>query len=143
MKYTVYHATNPTFGVPNLPETPFFEKVAEVNAVNIEDAYRLTNNIDRDWTKNHGVKAVRKGLRSTSVGDIIIDQESGKAWRCENAGWKETILATSRQSTKGIELTEFQMNIGLEACTIIYNNREPLFDDNDIDAILSLKRYHP
>jgi len=37
----------------------------------LEWAYRATNHIDSDWTKNPGVIAVGDRLRSTSVGDVM------------------------------------------------------------------------
>jgi hypothetical protein len=46
--------------------------VATVETFNPEDAYRLTNHIDSDWTKNPGVHALEGNHRSTSVGDLIV-----------------------------------------------------------------------
>lgn len=48
-------------------------KVAEVKSDCLAQAYELTNNIDRPWTENSGVRSFGDGrsIRSTSVGDII------------------------------------------------------------------------
>ena len=70
---------------PSFPEE--FILVAEVDVVVVEDAYRLTNHIDHDWSLNSSVTAFRKS-RSTSVGDVIIDCE-GARHRCLNAGWEQ------------------------------------------------------
>lgn len=86
---TVFHARLPTFGYGEAPAWPAaYEKVAEVEATNLDDAYQLTNNIDSDWTTNAGVRAEPGRFRSTSVGDVIVDGE-GRAWRCEPVGWAE------------------------------------------------------
>lgn len=50
-----------------------YRLVAEVNTVDLDTAYRLTNNIDDVWTKNPGVKVyVGESDRSTSVGDLLV-----------------------------------------------------------------------
>ena len=50
----------------------FIQKVAEVEGDNMGNAFRLTNHIESDWTKNEGVSAMGNGQwRSTSVGDVM------------------------------------------------------------------------
>jgi hypothetical protein len=44
--------------------------VAEVETDSLEEAYRLTNHLDKSWYENHGVKTLLKS-RSTSVGDVL------------------------------------------------------------------------
>ena len=93
MRYKVFHAIKPTFGVPGLPQPKFpeeFEKVAEVEALSKEQVFAKTNNIDTPWTKNEGVNAVREKIRSTSVGDVIED-ETGKKFITDMIGWKEIV----------------------------------------------------
>jgi hypothetical protein len=52
--------------------------VAVVDAADLEEAYRLTNNIDTPWHDNPGVKVMDKeATRSTSVGDLIVEGPAG------------------------------------------------------------------
>jgi hypothetical protein len=87
----VYHAINPTFGMMIHPE--FNDKnyvlVAEVNEETLDNAFTMTNHIDRDWTSKvrEGFVVHKKDSRSTSVSDVIV--KDGVAYRCENMGWKE------------------------------------------------------
>jgi hypothetical protein len=89
MKYTVYHAKNPNFGFTEHPEfnEVNFDKVAEVEAEQIDKAYCLTNHILKVWWKNAGVVCFNQS-RSTSVGDVMVDAD-GKKFRCEMVGWEE------------------------------------------------------
>jgi hypothetical protein len=48
-----------------------FEYVATVETEYLEEAYRETNNIDKAWSLNTNVKAVRRENRSTSAGDLL------------------------------------------------------------------------
>lgn len=92
MKFYVYHADEPTFGMKmeDRPEPVFpegFRKVAVVNCEGIEDVFRVTNHIHQDWTKNEEVGWHADQVRSTSVGDIVID-ENMEMFRCSSFGWK-------------------------------------------------------
>lgn len=95
MKFKVYHDINPTFGRNKSPEfnSSNYEKVADLditgrNRCDVEEAYVDTNHITCDWTTNKSVLWHKDGhLRSTSVGDVIIDQ-SGEGFLCEFIGWK-------------------------------------------------------
>lgn len=42
----------------------------------LERVYHDTNHIDSDWTKNPRVVKIADQVRSTSVGDIIVDSHS-------------------------------------------------------------------
>lgn len=89
MKYEVYHAVKPTFGmsVPKFPEE--YAKVAIVEAGDLEDVFRLTNHIDEDWMKNPEVlETVGVRFRSTSVGDVVVDGDK-IVWYCAACGWKK------------------------------------------------------
>lgn len=48
-----------------------YELVAEVQATDVEEAFRLTNHIDHDWRENPGVVSFGPA-RSTSVGDVFM-----------------------------------------------------------------------
>ena len=62
-----------------------FQKVAEVDADNLADAFELTNTIHDVWWKNSGVTAVVSPCRSTSVGDVIV--MNGQAYRVAGCGF--------------------------------------------------------
>ena len=53
--------------------------VAHVETGSLEEAYRLTNNIDTGWEENKKVQVIgmTKNHRSTSVGDILMDTDGG------------------------------------------------------------------
>jgi hypothetical protein len=90
-KLKVYQAKNPTFGMGGHPEfnEQNFDLVAELTGEHLDDAFHLTNHIDRDWTERvrEGFIVVKKDSRSTSVGDVVV--QDGIPYRCENRGWKE------------------------------------------------------
>lgn len=56
-----------------------YNLVAHVQTTDTEKAFRLTNHIDADWKTNHGVSPASGPQRSTSVGDLIVDN-NGVAW---------------------------------------------------------------
>jgi len=89
MKYTVYHATEPTFGYNKKQKFPTdYKKVAIVESENIDDVFRITNHIDRDWTENEEVEwFLEGGQRSTSVGDVA-ENEAGVRFYCAPIGWE-------------------------------------------------------
>ena len=106
MKFTVYHFDMEKYccllghwmkyedgkrvdcGRPAFSE---YKKVAVVEAEDIDAVFELTNHIDSDWTENPGVVAEPGRHRSTSVGDIIVD-ENGKGAICASLGWEDTPL---------------------------------------------------
>ena len=61
--------------------------VAIVEAEDPEDLFRKTNSIVCSWTENEGVIESGEGLRSTSVGDIIVDLAREEALVCASIGW--------------------------------------------------------
>lgn len=99
MKFKIYHAINPTFGVGKKPKFPEeYEAVAIVEADYIGDTYRITNHIDGSWTKNHEVKElIKANPRSTSVGDVVecfsVDEigetHTSCYYCCASVGWEE------------------------------------------------------
>jgi hypothetical protein len=94
--FAVYHATNPlamlTPEVSSWYEgrSGSYTHVADVVAP-LEQVFALTNHIDHDWTSNLEVvwHAPGASLRSTSVGDVILDVESGQAWMIMPIGLQE------------------------------------------------------
>lgn len=57
----------------------------------LETAFRLTNHIDSDWTKNDGVQVLAcEPLRSTSVGDVV-ELDNG-FWEARSVGWQKLML---------------------------------------------------
>ena len=83
----IYHAKQPVFGMyhKGMPEWSVdFDLVAEVEGNSLDEAFRLTNHIDRAWWDNPGVITHKKS-RSTSVGDIIVTDDG--TYRCETIGW--------------------------------------------------------
>jgi len=65
-----------------------YEVVAEVVADCLDTAFRLTNSIDTPWIDNKEVITIKKNLRSTSVGDVII-ATSGKPFIVASCGFEE------------------------------------------------------
>jgi len=90
MKMTVWHAKEPNFGMGEHPkfDEQHFEKVAELSTYTPEDAFHLTNHIDKEWWKNSGIFWHKPQSRSTSVGDVIV-QEDGKQFRVDPVGMSE------------------------------------------------------
>ena len=55
------------------PDVEDLELVAEVDTNDLEEAYNLTQNKTKPWADNPMVKALKRDLRSTMVGDLIIE----------------------------------------------------------------------
>lgn len=81
----VYHAKKPTFGLTRKIWPDDYELVARVDVNNPEEAYYLTQHLNFEWWKNKGVDLVKKS-RSTSVGDVLIDVNTGDILLVENIG---------------------------------------------------------
>jgi hypothetical protein len=88
MKYSIWHAKNPTFGFGEKPKFPEeYENVALIGADSIDDVFRITNHIDSDWRMNPEVfESFKDRVRSTSVGDVVVDEE-GTSFYCAPVGW--------------------------------------------------------
>jgi hypothetical protein len=68
------------------------EKVADVEVESVgiralDEAYKLTQNIEDSWTKNAAVETRRERCRSTHIGDVL--RFDGKAFVCAPIGWEE------------------------------------------------------
>lgn len=90
----VWQANNPTFGFaallqraePGFPRD--FTHVADLDTDNLDDAFGLSQHIDRNWLEGQRVLRFHTvHARSTSVGDVLV--LAGKAYVCENFGWRE------------------------------------------------------
>jgi hypothetical protein len=76
MKYAIANYT--TEGDKRIPlGRVTITAVAHIKTDSLEEAYRLTNNIDVGWEQNEGVEAIgiAKNHRSTSVGDVLMDKD--------------------------------------------------------------------
>ena len=95
-RYAVYHAHDPFAMVAPQAAHWFREQsrhythVADVEAP-LEQVFALTNHIDHPWTSNPEVvwHSTAEAVRSTSVGDVIVSQESGQAWLVLSTGLQE------------------------------------------------------
>src|SRR5260221_10613208 len=95
-RYAVYHA-NDLFAMIT-PQTAHwyadrsrhYTHVADVVAPHAQ-VFALTNHIDHPWTSNPEVvwHITASAVRSTSVGDVIVSQESGRAWLVMPVGLQE------------------------------------------------------
>jgi hypothetical protein len=86
IRYAVYHANDLLAMSAPQPEhwhtdrSRHYTHVADVEAP-LGQVFTLTNHIDRSWTDNPEVVwHTAAPVRSTSVGDVIVSQESGRAW---------------------------------------------------------------
>lgn len=69
------------------PHMEDYKHVASVFASDIEEVFRDTNHIDREWWENENVILVEKS-RSTSVGDVIVDNKLN-VFVCAGCGWNK------------------------------------------------------
>lgn len=102
---SVYHSRTPSFFVKkDFKYSPSdFILVANVYGADsnafgkgrdpLERAFQLTNTIDSNWYDNDKDVAFlgdsAEGCRSTSVGDVLHDTDSGKMWLVASCGFKE------------------------------------------------------
>lgn len=65
--------------------------LGEVDAMDLSEAFRLTNSIDNFWPENPGVRLVvdHKLCRSTSVGDVLCDVLKGEYFMVAPVGFKQ------------------------------------------------------
>jgi len=89
---TVWHANLPVFGRGD-PEfsAENYTLVALVDGESVDDAFFLTNHVNRPWWENDGVTLVGEPkVRSTSVGDVVV--RDGESYRCARFGWEKVEL---------------------------------------------------
>lgn len=83
MKYRVFHAEEHGIRFTYNPEhwrknRDAFMEVATVEACGLEEVFQKTNNMSPNgalWTQHKGVQAVREQIRSTCVGDVIVNDD--------------------------------------------------------------------
>jgi hypothetical protein len=104
-RYAIYHANDLHAMIAPQPERWYGDRsrhythVADVEA-KLSQVFALTNHIDRPWTENPEVVwHTAAPVRSTSVGDVILSEESGRAWLVMPFGLQE--LATDHDPTTG------------------------------------------
>jgi len=88
MIYKILHANRGNFFAEELP-IDAYTHVASVQASTLVEVYEMSQNFTKNWTKNNGVIHSIGELRSTSVGDIIIEEGTGKKFMIENIGFSE------------------------------------------------------
>lgn len=93
MRFELWHRDVPTFRDNNPRELQLdfpkgFTMVAIIDAPAVGAVFQLSNHIDRPWTENAEVVELPKGdrLRSTSVGDVIVNIETINAWTIDDIG---------------------------------------------------------
>lgn len=64
-----------------------YTEVAHLEAETIDEVFPLTNHIESDWTMGEAIRAVVVPARSTSMGDIVLDEDGG-LFSCAMVGWK-------------------------------------------------------
>lgn len=74
-----------------------YSHVGSIDTNDLDEAYQLTNNINSSWIDgdkvdflSDAVKA-KGGCRSTSVGDILIDNSTGKIWIVASFGFDDLL----------------------------------------------------
>lgn len=78
MKTKVFHVIefDPFWCKDNDPAPDELTLVAEIDG-DLGDAFRLTQNIEDSWTENDKVDAKVAEARSTSIGDLIVEDGIG------------------------------------------------------------------
>ena len=82
----VYHKIKPSFMVELEPNMEDYIEVAIVDTNMLEEAFKLTNNIEEEWTKNQKVFTKCFNQRSTSVGDLMLFRNT--LYAVDNIGFK-------------------------------------------------------
>ena len=62
---------------------------AIVECSDLDHLFHDTNHIDRSWTENASVRHFEPRVRSTSVGDIVVDQINRIVYLCASFGWNQ------------------------------------------------------
>jgi hypothetical protein len=73
-----------------LTEWDEYDIVADMEVTDLEDAFRASNHIDSNWLENPEVAFTEATeARSSSVGDIFSDPDTGKYWLVANLGFED------------------------------------------------------
>ena len=89
----VFHVKYPTFmPVANLKDSEL-EPVAIFHGNNLDEAYERTNHVYGDWTETGAddMTVIGNGHRSTSVGDVMVNDEG--RWIVDRIGMKRALPA--------------------------------------------------
>lgn len=73
-------------------------EVHSVGMKALDEAYKLTQNINDSWTKNAFVSTVLEGCRSTHIGDVLVMDMD--AYVCAPVGWTK-IEAADQKVVRG------------------------------------------
>jgi hypothetical protein len=120
--YEIYHAIGPQARFRQASdlwhrERKSFRLVALVRAP-LDQLFERTNSIDSLWTENVEVVWCRSArLRSSSVGDVFVSCESGKAWMVAHAGFLDlshTLDAGAVAEVSGVVLCDDLSSTSLE-----------------------------
>ncbi len=120
--YEIYHAIGPQARFRQASdlwhrERKSFRLVALVRAP-LDQLFERTNSIDSLWTENEEVVWCRSArLRSSSVGDVFVSCESGKAWMVAHAGFLDlshTLDAGAVAEVSGVVLCDDLSSTSLE-----------------------------
>lgn len=103
-KYEAYRDAMCGMNIENAIDFGIHEYVALIDVRKLDDVFYNTNNIDEPWTDGDAVLwCVRKRLRSTMVGDIVIDAEDN-VYMIDRVGYeklsgelREKVLAHHRK----------------------------------------------
>jgi hypothetical protein len=70
--------------VPGVADPREFREVFDVEADDLEHVFRLMNVVDGDELP------VKLGIRSLSVGDVVLRAADATLWHCSAFGWEQT-----------------------------------------------------
>ncbi len=71
----------------------WFTKMAVVECDTPEQAFELTNHIDSPWPHNKEIRWIKDPVvRSTSVGDVLVDTRTDKVYLVASIGFEEITL---------------------------------------------------
>lgn len=109
----------------------YYRLVAKVDTNEKGKAFELTNHIDAPWTSNEGVEVMAKNVRSTSVGDVMI-QDSNQYFSVAPQGFTQFDSRFSKVLTdddmNALKGTEVQISQKLRNATTVRTSDGYIFD---------------
>src|SRR5450830_1581165 len=140
--FLVFHNKKPRFDISHIGDTVHednYHHVATVDSESINEVYDLTNSIESPWYENtrniqfHGSHLHGgKGVRSTSVGDILQHGENGPCFLVDSIGFRKITMikyepkvsidfvATKVNHAKSIDFGYDDYDIAGESVKFIY-----------------------
>lgn len=88
MKFDIYHSKQSNFFAESLPKESY-QTVATIEASSLDEAYLKSQNIDSCWVNDPDVDSTLENCRSTSVGDIIINNDENQAYMVMDIGFEK------------------------------------------------------